>query len=68
MFALGFTDTEMLRKHLNHDEEILNDIGKNNAFGRLIQPTEMAELILQVANAPILNGSVIHGNLGQLQN
>ncbi len=64
----GFTNTEMLRKHLNNDESILESLGKNNSFGRLIEPKEIAEIIYLSAQNPVLNGSILHSNLGQIQN
>ncbi len=63
----GFTNTEMLNKHLNHDAEILKAIQSMNAFNRLIEPTEIAEVIWQAAHLPVLNGAVIHANLGQIE-
>ncbi len=63
----GFTETEMLKKHLHHDEEILNAIRSMNAFNRLIAPKEIAEVIWQAAHLPVLNGAVVHANLGQIE-
>jgi hypothetical protein len=57
----------MLNKHLNHDAEILKAIQSMNAFNRLIEPTEIAEVIWQAAHLPVLNGAVIHANLGQIE-
>ena len=33
--------------------------------GRLIEPDELAQVIAFAAAQPVLNGSVIHANLGQ---
>ncbi len=63
----GFTDTEMLRSHLGHDQSILHSIEKGVSFGRLIKPEEIAETIWFCANNPVINGAVIHANLGQIE-
>ncbi|TCO75955.1 SDR family oxidoreductase [Chromatocurvus halotolerans] len=61
----GFTDTEMLRTHLGNDEDTLRAIGGSNSFGRLVAPEEIAELIIWAHEHPVINGTVIHANLGQ---
>jgi len=61
----GFTDTEMLRTHLGNDQEVLQAIGSMNSFGRLIDPQEIAGLITWVHQNPVINGAVLHANLGQ---
>ena len=61
----GFTDTEMLRDHL--PAEALSSVAEANAFGRLVEPNEIAECIRFVAAQPALNGAVVHANLGQIQ-
>ena len=61
----GFTDTEMLRAHVGGSEEVLEAIGGLSTFGRLIDPSEIAETILFCAENPVINGAVIHANLGQ---
>ncbi len=61
----GFTDTEMLRTHLNNDEETLAVIAQLNSFGRLIDPEEIAELLRWAHHNPVINGAVLHANLGQ---
>lgn len=61
----GFTDTQMLRTHLNNDEAILEQIKNMNAQHRLIAPEEIAQTIYFAATQPVLNGAVIHANLGQ---
>ncbi len=63
----GFTETEMLRAHVGGDAEVLDAIGGMSAFGRLIDPREIADTLLWAANHPVINGAVIHANLGQLQ-
>jgi len=64
----GFTDTEMLREHVGHNDEILQSLAKGVAHGRLIEPAEIARTIHFCAQNPVINGSVIHANLGQIQN
>jgi NAD(P)-dependent dehydrogenase (short-subunit alcohol dehydrogenase family) len=61
----GFTDTEMLRTHLGNDEALLATIAGLNAFDRLIEPDEIAELIFWAHHNPVINGAVLHANLGQ---
>ena len=61
----GFTDTEMLRAHVGHSDEVLKDIAGGVLMGRLIEPEEIAAALLFGAQSPVLNGSVIHANLGQ---
>lgn len=63
----GFTNTEMLRAHVGEDTEILQAIGSNSTFGRLIEPTEIAATIAFAAENPVINGAVIHANLGQVE-
>ena len=61
----GFTDTEMLRTHLDNNEEVMQAIGAMNSYGRLIEPEEIAEFIFWAHHNPVINGSVLHANLGQ---
>lgn len=63
----GFTDTAMLRAHLGGDEQVLAQVAAGNAFARLIDPAEIATAIWQAAAMPVLNGALIHANLGQLE-
>lgn len=63
----GFTDTEMLRDHVGNSEEVLQSIAKGVSYGRLIEPAEIARTIHFCALNPVINGSVIHANLGQVQ-
>lgn len=59
----GFTDTEMLRSRI--PEEHLNDVARLSTFHRIIQPEEIAQTIFWATQNPVINGSVIHANLGQ---
>jgi NAD(P)-dependent dehydrogenase (short-subunit alcohol dehydrogenase family) len=61
----GFTDTEMLRTHIGNNPDVVAAIGGMNAFGRLIEPGEIAELIVWAHANPVINGAVLHANLGQ---
>jgi 3-oxoacyl-[acyl-carrier protein] reductase len=61
----GFTDTEMLRTHVGDDETVLQAIAAMNSFGRLVRPQEIADTLLFCADNPVINGTVIHANLGQ---
>ena len=61
----GFTDTEMLRTHLGNDQSVIDSIAGLNSFGRLIDPAEIAGLIRWAHDNPVINGAVLHANLGQ---
>jgi NAD(P)-dependent dehydrogenase (short-subunit alcohol dehydrogenase family) len=65
MVCPGFTDTEMLRNHLGNDEVLLQQIGSMNSFSRLIEPEEIAGVLFWAHRNPVINGSVLHANLGQ---
>jgi NAD(P)-dependent dehydrogenase (short-subunit alcohol dehydrogenase family) len=65
MICPGFTDTEMLRNHLGNDETLVQEIASMNSFGRLIEPEEIAAVLLWAHRNPVINGSVLHANLGQ---
>ena len=68
MICPGFTDTEMLRTHLGNDPEVEAAIASLNSFNRLIQPGEIAELIRWTHHNPVINGAILHANLGQKEN
>ena len=61
----GFTDTEMLRQHV--PEDALDGVRARSAFGRLIDPVEIAETLHWAAHHPVINGAVLHANLGQVE-
>jgi 3-oxoacyl-[acyl-carrier protein] reductase len=63
----GFTDTEMLREHVGNNEEILQSIAGGVAYGRLIEPAEIARTVYFCALNSVINGAVIHANLGQIR-
>jgi len=62
----GTTDTEMLREYVGHDENTLKMFENMVGAKRLVRPDEIAKTIFFSANNPVINGSVIHANLGQL--
>ena len=61
----GITDTEMLRTHAGDDPATLAMLRGLSAFGRLIEPEEIADAVLFAADHPVMNGAVLHANLGQ---
>ena len=61
----GFTDTEMLREHV--PDEFMDTIREMSAYGRLVEPGEIAATILWASQNPVINGSVLHANLGQIE-
>jgi 3-oxoacyl-[acyl-carrier protein] reductase len=65
MICPGFTDTEMLHTHLGNNADTLAAIAGMNSFNRLIAPGEIAELIRWAHHNPVINGAVLHANLGQ---
>jgi NAD(P)-dependent dehydrogenase (short-subunit alcohol dehydrogenase family) len=65
MICPGFTDTEQLRGLVGGDAATLAAIAGMSAFDRLIEPEEIAETVAFAARAPVLNGALIHANLGQ---
>jgi NAD(P)-dependent dehydrogenase (short-subunit alcohol dehydrogenase family) len=63
----GFTATEMLMQHLQAKPELLQSVASRVGANRLIEPKEIASLIYYAANNPVLNGAVLHANLGQIE-
>jgi 3-oxoacyl-[acyl-carrier protein] reductase len=61
----GFTDTEMFREHVPADAR--DGARAMSAYGRLISPEEIAETVHWAAHNPVINGSVLHANLGQIE-
>ena len=63
----GFTRTKMLEEHLKRTNSY--DLVKNKVlFKRLVEPEEMANLVYFCAENSLVNGSIIHANLGQVEN
>ena len=61
----GFTDTEMLRAHV--PEAAMDSVRSLSAYGRLITPDEIATTLHWAAHNPVINGAVLHANLGQIE-
>lgn len=61
----GFTDTEMLRAHV--PAEAMAGVRAMSAFHRLVDPAEIADAVVWAAGSPVINGAVIHANLGQVE-
>lgn len=64
----GFTETETLIAHLNGGNRDVSEITDKVIMKRLIQPKEIADFVFYTANQPIINGSVLHANLGSINN
>lgn len=62
----GFTDTEMLRSHIGTDPTVQQQLTQTVSARRFATPEEMAQTIWFCANNAVINGSVIHANLGQI--
>lgn len=62
--APGFTDTEMLQQGLSMPgfAQAVRDMV---SFGRLLDPEEVADIVVFATRTPALNGSIVHANLGQ---
>ena len=61
----GFTDTEQLRGLIGDNPDTLAAITGLSAFDRLIEPEEIADAVAFAERSPVLNGALIHANLGQ---
>ena len=55
----------MLREHI--PEDVMPAIQAMSAYERLITPEEIAEALFWASQNPIINGSLIHANLGQIE-
>jgi NAD(P)-dependent dehydrogenase (short-subunit alcohol dehydrogenase family) len=63
----GIVDTKMVTENVNL-EMLNNFIQEKVIMKRLIKPEEIADLILYCVDHPIINGSVLHANLGHRMN
>jgi NAD(P)-dependent dehydrogenase (short-subunit alcohol dehydrogenase family) len=63
----GFTDTETLQAHMSSSKRNIHEIIEKILIKRLIKPEEIANIIFTCANQQILNGSVMHVNLGSIE-
>ena len=61
----GFTDTEMLRAHVPADA--MDAVRGMSAYNRLVEPAEIAATLFWAAQNPVINGAVLHANLGQVE-
>lgn len=63
----GFTDTEMLKEHVGDSERAMQDIAAMCSHGRLVDPKEIADTLYFCATHSVINGAVLHANLGQIE-
>ncbi|MDA1074014.1 MAG: SDR family NAD(P)-dependent oxidoreductase [Proteobacteria bacterium] len=61
----GFTDTEMLRHHVPDDA--MDSVKAMSSYNRLVSPDEIAETLFWSSQNPVINGTVLHANLGQIE-
>ena len=47
--------------------DAMDSVRGMSAFSRLIEPAEIADALLWAATSPVINGAVIHANLGQVE-
>jgi 3-oxoacyl-[acyl-carrier protein] reductase len=59
----GVTATPMVSDNKSINNKFLQD---RVSFGRLVDPDEIAKFIYYCSSTPIVNGSVLHANLGQI--
>jgi len=60
----GATETEMLVEYVQGNQDALEVMASTLSENRLISPEEIASTIFFCANNSVVNGSVIHANLG----
>jgi len=63
----GFTNTEMLRNYVGGSEEVLAGMAEGLSEGRLIEPSEIANTILFCSQNSVVNGTILHANLGAIE-
>jgi 3-oxoacyl-[acyl-carrier protein] reductase len=59
--APGFTDTAMLQQGPGLAQAVREMV----SFGRLLEPEEVADIVVFATRTPALNGAIVHANLGQ---
>jgi 3-oxoacyl-[acyl-carrier protein] reductase len=59
--APGFTDTAMLQQGPGFAQAVREMV----SFGRLLEPEEVADIVVFATRTPALNGAIVHANLGQ---
>ena len=62
----GATETEMLQEYVQGNNEALDMMASTLSENRLISPEEIASTLLFSAQNSVINGSIIHANLGIL--
>ena len=60
----GATETEMLQEYVQGNQEALDMMAQTLSENRLISPEEIAKALFFCAKNSVINGSVIHANLG----
>ncbi len=60
----GATETEMLQEYVQGDQEALDMMAQTLSENRLISSEEIAKALFFCAKNSVINGSVIHANLG----
>lgn len=63
----GLTDTPMLNARVNYDEQTLDFFRQMSSMKRLVTAEEIAALIGFCSENPVINGSVLHAHLGQIE-
>lgn len=61
----GVTETEMIHQREVTDPETVAELRAMTGEGRMIQPDEIAAVLEVAADHPVMNGTVLHANLGQ---
>lgn len=64
----GFVRTEMLDNYVGGNQDILREIAESLSFKRLVEPKEVAVTLMFAARNPVINGAVLHANLGPIAN
>jgi NAD(P)-dependent dehydrogenase (short-subunit alcohol dehydrogenase family) len=60
----GATETEMLQEYVQGNQEALDMMAQTLSENRLISSEEIAKTLFFCAKNSVINGSVIHANLG----
>ncbi len=61
----GLTETTMLTQLAEENQCEQKDFTAIQLMGRFLKPTEIAEVIIFCATHPVVNGALIHANMGQ---
>jgi len=57
----------MLRDYVGGSEEVLAGMAEGLSEKRLIEPIEIANTILFCAQNSVVNGTILHANLGAIE-